>query len=209
MSTSSDRALIGDDEHGWDDDGVFNFEGGCYAKTIDLSATKEPEISAAIRRDALLENVVMRDDGSLDFSDGSITENTRVSYPLTHIENIVRPVSRGGHAKRVIFLTADAFGVLPAVSLLDDTQAQYHFCLALRLSLPAQSAALPSQHTCLFCLFWCSIFIPASNPICQNTHRAASGLRRTGLFGEYRMERHGRAHFTCSYAEHYLAYFVW
>lgn len=127
LSTSSDRALIGDDEHGWDDDGVFNFEGGCYAKTIDLSAIKEPEISMAIRRDALLENVVMRDDGSLDFSDGSITENTRVSYPLTHIENIVRPVSRGGHAKRVIFLTADAFGVLPAVSLLDDAQAQYHF----------------------------------------------------------------------------------
>ena len=127
LSTAADRALIGDDEHGWDDDGVFNFEGGCYAKTIDLSAAKEPEIHAAIRRDALLENVVMRDDGSLDFSDSSITENTRVSYPLTHIDNIVRSVSRGGHAKRVIFLTADAFGVLPAVSLLNDAQAQYHF----------------------------------------------------------------------------------
>ena len=127
LSTAADRALIGDDEHGWDDHGVFNFEGGCYAKTIDLSSTKEPEIHAAIRRDALLENVVMRNDGSLDFSDSSITENTRVSYPLTHIDNIVKPVSRGGHAKRVIFLTADAFGVLPAVSPLNDAQAQYHF----------------------------------------------------------------------------------
>ena len=127
LSASPDRALIGDDEHGWDDAGVFNFEGGCYAKTIDLDPAKEPEIYGAIRRDALLENVAMDADGTVDFSDTSLTENTRVSYPLYHIENIVQPVSKAGHASRVIFLTADAFGVLPAVSVLDNDEAQYHF----------------------------------------------------------------------------------
>lgn len=127
LSTDPKRRLIGDDEHGWDDDGVFNFEGGCYAKTIDLSADAEPEIFGAIRRDALLENVVVRDDGSVDFSDGSKTQNTRVSYPINHIDNIVKPVSRASHANNVIFLTADAFGVLPAVSVLTEEQARYHF----------------------------------------------------------------------------------
>ncbi|WP_343551590.1 phosphoenolpyruvate carboxykinase (ATP) [Pantoea sp.] len=127
LSTDPDRQLIGDDEHGWDDDGVFNFEGGCYAKTINLSEQAEPEIYRAIRRDALLENVVVRADGSVDYADGSKTENTRVSYPIEHIENIVQPVSKAGHAKRVIFLTADAFGVLPPVSRLTPEQTQYHF----------------------------------------------------------------------------------
>ncbi|XXN63047.1 phosphoenolpyruvate carboxykinase (ATP) [Enterobacter ludwigii] len=127
LSTDPDRQLIGDDEHGWDDDGVFNFEGGCYAKTINLSAQAEPEIYRAIRRDALLENVVVRADGTVDYADGSKTENTRVSYPIEHIENIVQPVSKAGHAKRVIFLTADAFGVLPPVSRLTPEQTQYHF----------------------------------------------------------------------------------
>ncbi|MGO4998830.1 phosphoenolpyruvate carboxykinase (ATP) [Oceanisphaera sp. W20_SRM_FM3] len=127
LSTDAARALIGDDEHGWDDDGVFNFEGGCYAKTIKLSAEQEPEIYAAIRRDALLENVTVLADGSIDFNDGSKTENTRVSYPIHHIDNIIKPISRAGHAKKVIFLTADAFGVLPPVSKLTREQAQYHF----------------------------------------------------------------------------------
>lgn len=127
LSADPKRALIGDDEHGWDDDGVFNFEGGCYAKTIDLDPAKEPDIYNAIRRDALLENVTISDDGKLDFSDNSRTENTRVSYPIYHIENIVKPVSKAGHAKKVIFLTADAFGVLPPVSRLTPDQAQYHF----------------------------------------------------------------------------------
>ena len=127
LSTDPKRQLIGDDEHGWDDDGVFNFEGGCYAKTINLSEQAEPEIYHAIRRDALLENVVVRDDGSIDFNDGSKTENTRVSYPIYHIDNIVKPVSKAGHAKKVIFLTADAFGVLPPVSRLSSDQTQYHF----------------------------------------------------------------------------------
>lgn len=127
LSTDPKRQLIGDDEHGWDDDGVFNFEGGCYAKTIKLSEEAEPDIYHAITRDALLENVVVLEDGSVDFNDGSKTENTRVSYPIDHIHNIVKPVSKAGHAKKVIFLTADAFGVLPPVSRLTADQTQYHF----------------------------------------------------------------------------------
>jgi phosphoenolpyruvate carboxykinase (ATP) len=127
LSTDPKRALIGDDEHGWDDNGVFNFEGGCYAKTIKLSQEQEPEIFAAIKRDALLENVVVDDAGNIDFDDASKTENTRVSYPIYHIDNIVKPVSVGGHASKVIFLTADAYGVLPPVARLTKEQARYYF----------------------------------------------------------------------------------
>lgn len=127
LSTDPHRALIGDDEHGWDESGVFNYEGGCYAKTIRLNAKAEPDIFAAIKRNALLENVVIDDNGIIDFDDASKTENARVSYPIDHIENIVTPISRGDHAKKVIFLTADAFGVLPPVSKLTKTQTQYHF----------------------------------------------------------------------------------
>lgn len=127
LSTDHDRALVGDDEHGWDDEGVFNFEGGCYAKCYKLSKKNEPDIYNAIKRDALLENVVVLPDGSIDFNDISKTENTRVSYPIYHIHNIVKPVSRGGHAKKVIFLTADAFGVLPPVAHLTEEQTEYYF----------------------------------------------------------------------------------
>ncbi|WP_040976791.1 phosphoenolpyruvate carboxykinase (ATP) [Necropsobacter massiliensis] len=127
LSTDPKRQLIGDDEHGWDDDGVFNFEGGCYAKTIKLSEENEPDIYRAIRRDALLENVVVLADGTVDFDDSSKTENTRVSYPIYHIDNIVKPVSKAGHAKKVIFLSADAFGVLPPVSKLTPEQTKYYF----------------------------------------------------------------------------------
>jgi len=127
LSTDPKRQLIGDDEHGWDDDGVFNFEGGCYAKTINLSEEAEPDIYRAIRRDALLENVTVDANGVVDYDDNSKTENTRVSYPIYHIDNIVKPVSKAGHAKKVIFLTADAFGVLPPVSKLTTEQAEYHF----------------------------------------------------------------------------------
>lgn len=126
LSADPKRYLIGDDEHGWDNDGVFNYEGGCYAKVIDLSAEKEPDIFRAIRRDSLLENVVIGPDGTPDYADGSITENTRVSYPIHHISKIVLP-SKAGHAKKIVYLSADAFGVLPPVSILDDQQAQYHF----------------------------------------------------------------------------------
>ena len=127
LSTDPKRKLIGDDEHGWDDSGIFNFEGGCYAKVIDLSPEDEPDIFRAIRRDALLENVCVDAQGVINYADVSKTENTRVSYPIYHIDNIVKPVSRAGHASRVIFLTADAFGVLPPVSRLSAEQAQYYF----------------------------------------------------------------------------------
>ncbi len=127
LSTDPKRKLIGDDEHGWDDDGVFNYEGGCYAKVINLDKDSEPEIYAAIKRDALLENVTVDENGKIDFADKSVTENTRVSYPIYHIENIVKPVSKGPHAHQVIFLSADAFGVLPPVSILSPEQAQYYF----------------------------------------------------------------------------------
>ncbi|MFN3942950.1 MAG: phosphoenolpyruvate carboxykinase (ATP) [Flavobacterium sp.] len=127
LSTDPKRELIGDDEHGWDDEGVFNFEGGCYAKTIDLSKENEPDIYHAIRKDALLENVTLDENGKIDFTDGSVTQNTRVSYPIYHIDNIVKPVSKAGHANKVIFLTADAFGVMPPVSKLTPEQTQYYF----------------------------------------------------------------------------------
>ena len=127
LSTDPKRLLIGDDEHGWDDEGVFNYEGGCYAKVINLDKESEPDIYAAIKRDALLENVTVAADGKIDFADKSVTENTRVSYPIYHINNIVKPVSKGPHAHQVIFLSADAFGVLPPVSILNPEQAQYYF----------------------------------------------------------------------------------
>ena len=127
LSTDPKRLLIGDDEHGWDDHGVFNFEGGCYAKVIKLDKESEPDIYNAIRRDALLENVTVDEKGVIDFDDKSVTENTRVSYPIYHIKNIVRPVSAGPAAKQVIFLSADAFGVLPPVSILTPEQCKYYF----------------------------------------------------------------------------------
>ena len=127
LSTDPKRLLIGDDEHGWDDNGVFNFEGGCYAKVIDLDKDSEPDIYNAIKRNALLENVTVDENGVIDFKDGSVTENTRVSYPINHINNIVRPVSAAPAAKNVIFLSADAFGVLPPVSVLTPEQTKYYF----------------------------------------------------------------------------------
>ncbi len=127
LSTDPKRELIGDDEHGWDDDGVFNFEGGCYAKVINLSKEAEPDIYNAIKRDALLENVTVDANGKIDFADKSVTENTRVSYPIYHINNIVKPVSKAPTAKKVIFLSADAFGVLPPVSILTPEQTKYYF----------------------------------------------------------------------------------
>ena len=128
LSTDPKRKLIGDDEHGWDDNGVFNYEGGCYAKVINLDKESEPDIYNAITRDALLENVTIDEKtGKLDFADKSVTENTRVSYPIFHIQNIVKPVSKGPDAKQVIFLSADAFGVLPPVSILTSEQAKYYF----------------------------------------------------------------------------------
>ncbi|MFA7115946.1 MAG: phosphoenolpyruvate carboxykinase (ATP) [Bacteroidales bacterium] len=136
LSTDPKRALIGDDEHGWGDDGVFNFEGGCYAKVINLSKDAEPDIYHAIRKDALLENVTVDKNGKIDFKDNSTTENTRVSYPIYHINNIVKPISKAGHAKKVIFLTADAFGVIPPVSKLTPEQTQYYFLSGFTAKIP-------------------------------------------------------------------------
>ncbi len=127
LSTDPKRLLIGDDEHGWDDDGVFNYEGGCYAKVINLDKDSEPDIYNAIKKDALLENVTVDESGKIDFDDNSVTENTRVSYPIYHIDNIVKPKSKGPAAKQVIFLSADAFGVLPPVSILTPEQTKYYF----------------------------------------------------------------------------------
>ena len=127
LSTDPNRKLIGDDEHGWDDNGIFNFEGGCYAKVINLDKEAEPDIYNAIHRDALLENVTVDENGKINFADKSVTENTRVSYPIYHIKNIVRPISHAPAAKQVIFLSADAFGVLPPVSILDSEQTKYYF----------------------------------------------------------------------------------
>ena len=127
LSTDPKRLLIGDAEHGWDDEGVFNYEGGCYAKVINLDPVSEPDIYKAIRRNALLENVTVDAEGKINFADKSVTENTRVSYPINHIDNIVKPDSKGPHAQQVIFLSADAFGVLPPVSILTPEQTQYYF----------------------------------------------------------------------------------
>ena len=127
LSTDPNRLLIGDDEHGWDDDGVFNLEGGCYAKVIDLNKDHEPDIYNAIKKDALLENVIVDKEGNIDFNDKSITENTRVSYPIYHIKNIVKPVSSAPSANNVIFLSADAYGVLPPISILTPEQVKYYF----------------------------------------------------------------------------------
>ena len=127
LSTDPKRLLIGDDEHGWDDNGVFNFEGGCYAKVINLDKESEPDIYNAIKRNALLENVTVDENGKIDFADKSVTENTRVSYPIDHIENIVKPISSAPAANNVIFLSADAFGVLPPVSILTPEQTKYYF----------------------------------------------------------------------------------
>ena len=147
LSTDPKRLLIGDDEHGWDDNGVFNFEGGCYAKVINLDKDSEPDIYNAIKRNALLENVTLDADGKIDFADKSVTENTRVSYPIDHIEKIVRPVSAAPAAKNVIFLSADAFGVLPPVSILTpELRHSTTSCPDSQLNLLVQSVESQSLH---------------------------------------------------------------
>ena len=152
LSTDPKRLLIGDDEHGWDDNGVFNFEGGCYAKVINLDKESEPDIYNAIKRNALLENVTLDAEGKIDFADGSVTENTRVSYPIDHIDNIVRPVSAAPAAKDVIFLSADAFGVLPPVSILTPEQTKYYFLSGFTAKLAGTergiTAPIPTFSAC-------------------------------------------------------------
>jgi phosphoenolpyruvate carboxykinase (ATP) len=189
LSTDPARALIGDDEHGWDDDGVFNFEGGCYAKCINLSKENEPDIHRAIRRDALLENVMVTEKGSIDFSDGSKTENTRVSYPIYHIDNIVKPVSKAGHASTVIFLTADAFGVLPPVARLTEEQTQYYFLSGYTAKVAGTERGilepLPSFSACFGAAFLLLDPIIYARELTRKmkAHEASAWLVNTGWMG--------------------------
>jgi phosphoenolpyruvate carboxykinase (ATP) len=189
LSTDPERALVGDDEHGWDDNGVFNFEGGCYAKCIKLSKENEPDIYNAIRRDALLENLVVLQDGSIDFNDSSKTENTRVSYPIYHIDNIVKPVSKAGPAKKVIFLTADAFGVLPPVSRLTQEQARYYFLSGYTAKVAGTERGIvepvPSFSTCFGGTFLMLDPIIYANELTNKMkmHNAEAWLVNTGWMG--------------------------
>lgn len=189
LSTDPDRALIGDDEHGWDDEGIFNFEGGCYAKCINLSRENEPDIYKAIKRDALLENVVVNKDGSIDFNSAAKTENTRVSYPIYHIDNIVRPVSRAGHASRVIFLTADAFGVLPPVSRLTHEQTMYYFLSGYTAKVAGTERGIkepqPSFSACFGAAFLMLDPIIYAKELIRkmNEHKAEAWLVNTGWMG--------------------------
>ena len=189
LSTDPDRALIGDDEHGWDDAGVFNFEGGCYAKCINLSPANEPDIYNAIRRDALLENVVVDTSGEIDFTSAAKTENTRVSYPIYHIDNIVRPVSRAGHATTVIFLTADAFGVLPPVARLTEEQTRYYFLSGYTAKVAGTERGivepLPSFSACFGAAFLMLDPIIYAHELTRKmrAHKADAWLVNTGWTG--------------------------
>jgi phosphoenolpyruvate carboxykinase (ATP) len=189
LSVDPERALVGDDEHGWDDDGVFNFEGGCYAKCIKLSKKNEPDIYNAIKRDALLENLVILSDGTIDFNNNSKTENTRVAYPIYHINNIVKPVSKAGHAKKVIFLTADAFGVLPPVSHLTDGQTRYYFLSGYTAKVAGTERGivepLPSFSACFGGPFLMLDPIIYANELIRKMkmHNAEAWLVNTGWMG--------------------------
>lgn len=189
LSTDPERALIGDDEHGWDDQGIFNFEGGCYAKCINLSEKTEPDIYRAIRRDALLENVVVDEKGKIDFASDAKTENTRVSYPIYHINNIVRPVSRAGHASKVIFLSADAFGVLPPVARLTEEQTQYYFLSGYTAKVAGTERGivepLPSFSACFGAAFLMLDPIIYARELTRKmrAHNAEAWLVNTGWMG--------------------------
>jgi len=189
LSVDPERALIGDDEHGWDDEGVFNFEGGCYAKCIKLSKENEPDIYNAIRRDALLENVVVLSNGKIDFNNISKTENTRVAYPIYHINNIVKPVSKAGHAKKVIFLTADAFGVLPPVSRLTEEQTRYYFLSGYTAKVAGTERGItepvPSFSTCFGGTFLMLDPIIYANELTRKMkmYKAEAWLVNTGWMG--------------------------
>jgi len=189
LSVDPERALIGDDEHGWDEDGVFNFEGGCYAKCIRLSKKNEPDIYNAIRRDALLENLVVLSDGTVDFNNTSKTENTRVSYPIYHISNIVKPVSKAGHARKVFFLTADAFGVLPPVCHLSDEQTRYYFLSGYTAKVAGTERGIiepvPSFSACFGATFLMLDPIVYANELTRKMkmHNADAWLINTGWMG--------------------------
>ena len=189
LSTDPDRALIGDDEHGWNDEGIFNFEGGCYAKCFRLSRKNEPDIYEAIRRDALLENLVVLSDGTIDFNNVSKTENTRVSYPIYHIKNIVKPFSIAGHAGKVIFLSADTFGVLPPVSRLNEDQTRYYFLSGYTAKIAGTERGIvepvPSFSACFGAAFLMLDPIIYANELTKKMklHNAEAWLVNTGWTG--------------------------
>jgi phosphoenolpyruvate carboxykinase (ATP) len=189
LSVDPERALVGDDEHGWDDEGVFNFEGGCYAKCFKLNKENEPGIYNAIRRDALLENLVVLPDGTIDFNNNSKTENTRVAYPIYHINNIVKPVSKAGHAKKVIFLSADAFGVLPPVTRLTEEQTRYYFLSGYTAKLAGTERGIlepvPSFSACFGATFLMLDPIIYANELTKKMkmHNAEAWLVNTGWMG--------------------------
>jgi phosphoenolpyruvate carboxykinase (ATP) len=189
LSTDPERALVGDDEHGWDNDGIFNLEGGCYAKCIKLNKQNEPDIFNAIRRDALLENLVVHSDGTIDFNDASKTENTRVSYPIYHINNIVKPQSKAGHARKVIFLTADTFGVLPPVSRLNEEQTKYYFLSGYTAKVAGTERGIvepvPSFSACFGAAFLMLDPIVYANQLAakMKMHNAEGWLVNTGWTG--------------------------
>jgi phosphoenolpyruvate carboxykinase (ATP) len=190
LSADPKRSLIGDDEHGWDDEGLFNFEGGCYAKCINLSKEKEPDIYNAIHRDALLENLVYdKETGEIDFKNASKTENTRVSYPIYHIDNIVKPVSKGGHPKNIIFLTADAFGVLPPIAKLTYDQTMYHFLSGYTAKVAGTERGIieptPTFSSCFgaaFLLLHPTVYAQELSKKMQQ-HKASAYLINTGWIG--------------------------
>ncbi len=189
LSTDPKRELIGDDEHGWDEEGVFNYEGGCYAKTIDLSKENEPDIFGAITKNALLENVTLDANGKIDFKDGSVTQNTRVSYPIDHIHNIVKPISKAGHASKVIFLTADAFGVIPPVSKLTPEQTKYYFLSGFTAKLAGTERGVtkpePTFSACFGKAFLCLHPIKYGEELVKKMeqHQATAYMVNTGWNG--------------------------
>ena len=187
--------LIGDDEHGWDDEGIFNFEGGCYAKTIDLDKEAEPEIFDAIKRDALLENVTVDENGKIDFTDGSVTQNTRVSYPIYHIENIVKPVSKAGHANKVIFLTADAFGVMPPVSKLTPEQTKYHFLSGFTAKLAGTERGVTEPTPTFSACFGAAFLTLHPTKYGEELVKKMEEHNAAGLLGKHRLEWNRKTNF--------------
>ena len=194
LSTDPKRLLIGDDEHGWDDNGVFNFEGGCYAKVINLDKDSEPDIYNAIKRNALLENVTLDENGKIDFADKSVTENTRVSYPINHIQNIVRPISSAPAAKNVIFLSADAFGVLPPVSVLTPGADEVLLPLRLHCEAGRHRARHHRADPDVLRLLRPGLPRAASDEVRRRARQEDGKERRKGLSGQHRLERHRQAH---------------
>ena len=203
LSTDPKRLLIGDDEHGWDDNGVFNFEGGCYAKVINLDKESEPDIYNAIKRNALLENVTLDENGKIDFADKSVTENTRVSYPIDHIEKIVRPVSAAPAAKNVIFLSADAFGVLPPVSILTAEQTEYYFLSGFTAKLAGTERGITEPTPTFSACFGQAFLELHPTKYAEELVKRMKAERRQGLPGEHRLERHRQAHLHQGYPRHH------